>query len=348
MAPQPIQPAAVGASAEQAEVVKQRRPLRRRWPVVAAAITGALAALYALDLLTSGDIPRDVVVAGVDIGGMDRADAEKLLRTQLEPRLTKPVHVVADGAGMTVDPATARVTADWDATLDVAAQTSYNPWRRLQAFFVDRPVDVVATGDQRAIAGRLATLAKRVDRPRVEGDIRFTGAEPSTVLPVAGKRLDVPQATRTVITRWAEGGPIHLPVDRLGVKATPETIGGLLAFTSADDGTLAPGVDARKLQWAARKDVAKAETKAKDARVRFGKKATSVVPSVNGHEVDWDAAAERLVDVLRKPGDRTVELPFRDTPAKLTTEQLKGRCHQGRRPVAGGRRRHLPVRHHAV
>ena len=44
----------------------------RRTLIVAGATLGALIALYAVDLLlSSGDVPRGVTVAGVDIGGLE-------------------------------------------------------------------------------------------------------------------------------------------------------------------------------------------------------------------------------------------------------------------------------------
>ncbi|MGH3431773.1 MAG: VanW family protein [Thermocrispum sp.] len=319
------------------------------------AIAGVLAGLYGLDLLTAGDIPRGVVVAGVDVGGMDRTEAERVLRTRLEPRLAEPAELVAAGARTTIGPGIARVAVDWDASLDVASRTSYHPWHRLRAFFADKHIDVVATADERAIRGEFAALARRVDKPRVEGDIRFTGAEPDPVMPAPGRKLDVPGATRTVITDWAKGRPIALPVRRLDVRATrdgvrqtldefakpavsgpvtlrvngttaqltPEAIGTALTFTPAADGSLTPEADPQRLRAAAGKKVAKAETKPRDARVKFGTNSASVAPSVGGKQVDWEATGDGLIDVLRRRAGRALEAPLTDTPAKLTTEELR-------------------------
>jgi hypothetical protein len=58
------------------ESAGKRRPLRRAG-LIAAAVFGALVVVYGVDLLLSnGEVPRGVTVAGVDVGGESKADAE--------------------------------------------------------------------------------------------------------------------------------------------------------------------------------------------------------------------------------------------------------------------------------
>ena len=67
---------------------RSRRSLRRT-AIVGGAVVGVLGLLYAVDLmLSSGDVPRGVTVAGVDIGGLSRVEAEQKLHREIEPRLT--------------------------------------------------------------------------------------------------------------------------------------------------------------------------------------------------------------------------------------------------------------------
>src|SRR5699024_2149355 len=74
---------------------RRRRGLGRS-AIVAGAAVAALALLYGIDVLINhGDVPRDVTVAGVDIGGMSPDDARESLHQELEPRMTQAVELVA-------------------------------------------------------------------------------------------------------------------------------------------------------------------------------------------------------------------------------------------------------------
>ncbi|MGH3517822.1 MAG: VanW family protein [Haloechinothrix sp.] len=328
----------------------------RRWKLITAATVGAIALLYLVDIaLSAGQIPRGVVVAGVDIGGLDRASAERRLRQEIQPRLDRPALVVADGHRAAVHPEAARIAMDWASTAQRAAQPSYSPWHRLVSLFVDRPVDPSVHGNDRAVATSLQPLRTAIDvRPR-EGSIRFEDGAPSPVDPVAGRRLDIERAARTVIERWAAGRPIELTVTELPVTTTPDgvraalarfakpavsgpvtvegrgidvtlspaAIGRVLTFEPDDAGGLTPKVPVGKLESAIGKDLAKTEKKSRDARIAFGKKKATVRPSVDGRAVDWTATAAGLVEVLPRQRDRVLEVTYVDTPAKLTEAELE-------------------------
>ena len=71
---------------------------RRRTVLVPAGVLAVLAAAYGIDLLvSSGDIPRSTVVAGVDIGGLSPAAAASALEEKLAPRVQADHTVIADG-----------------------------------------------------------------------------------------------------------------------------------------------------------------------------------------------------------------------------------------------------------
>ena len=100
-----------------------RRPRWRRPAVVTpVAAVGVLAAAYGVDLLaTSGDVPRNTVVAGVDIGGLTPAAAAGRLETDLAPRVAADHVVLADDVEATLAPATAGSTLDVAVTVEEAA-----------------------------------------------------------------------------------------------------------------------------------------------------------------------------------------------------------------------------------
>src|SRR5690606_17211637 len=113
-----------------------QRPRWRRPGFIAAAVAGFLVLLYGLDLLvTHGNIPRGVSVAGVDVGGMSHAKAEDLLREEIEPRLDQPVAYVAGEVSGEFNPKQAGLALDWDATLEQAGDQPLNPFTRIASFF---------------------------------------------------------------------------------------------------------------------------------------------------------------------------------------------------------------------
>ena len=152
---------------------------RRRAVLVPAGAVAVLAAAYGADLLiSSGDIPRSTVVAGVDIGGLSPAAAATALESDLAPRVVADHTVVADDVEATLSPATAGIMLDVDATVDEADDQPLNPWTRLVTLFSDREVDPVITGEDTALSAQIETIAAQVDRAPVDATIAIEGTTP--------------------------------------------------------------------------------------------------------------------------------------------------------------------------
>lgn len=350
----PVTEPAVAQAAEKATTdTTSPAPRRGRW--IAAAV-GAVGLLYLLDLvLSTGEVPRDVVVAGVDLGGLDRSSAQAKLEESLGPRLAAPAQVVTDGHTATVDPVAARIELDWNATLDKATERTVNPFERLKSLFVDREIAPVMRGDAGRIGAALAPLSKQIDRAPQEGGIWFEGATPVAIEPRSGRKLDIDRATRTVIDRWAWGAPIELTPTELGVKATPEGVGtaleefarpatsgpvtlrahgldvplspgaiaNVLTFEPNDHGGLTPHLPIAPMKKVLGKRLAPTEAEATDARFTFGKTKARIKPAVDGREVDWGATSGKLLAVLPLRDRRVLEVAYAHTPAELTGSQLK-------------------------
>lgn len=335
---------------------RSRTAKAKRWAVGAVSALGVAGAAYGIDLAaTSGEVPRDVVVAGVDVGGMDTADAERALKSKLAPNLGKPMTVRAAGRTTTVDARAAGVTVDWKATVDRASERSYNPVDRLASFFSDRDVDVVAKGNDKAVSGALTTFAGQIDKRRQEGTIAFDGTTPRPVEPSPGRKLDVPATTNRVLTQWAAGRPVDAKVDALPVKASadgvrqsvdkvakpavaapvtvhakdvtatlqPEQIASVMTFSPNDDGTLKPQVDAGKLRGAIGRQVARTERRPKDATFAFHGKKAPVTRSMPGNEVDYPRTGQAIADVLTRSNGRDVQAAYHQTQPKNSTEALQ-------------------------
>src|SRR3954469_5084730 len=340
-----------------------RGPWWRRKAVVApAGVLVALAAAYGLDLLiSSGDIPRHTVVAGVDIGGLSPAAAATALEKDLAPRLSADHTVVADDVTVTVSPAAAGIVLDVDGTVDSAADQPLNPWTRLVTLFGDRSVDPVLRKDDTALTAQLETVAEQVDRAPVDATIAIEDTTPSVVQPVDGRKLDRTGSEDALTTALASGAdprtPIELPVDMTRVRVdaqeaqrvldervTPAlaapvginsqdggthgeipvaAIASSLTFTPKDDGTLAVGVDPEKLRTALGDQLGEFGTPAQDARFEISGGSVSVVPSVDGTGIDPAHLAEQLLPVLTAPAPRSVTADLGPVRADLTTEEAQ-------------------------
>ena len=151
-----------------------RSPRRRTIALSAAGgVVAVVALFYAADWFTStGDIPRGVTVAGVEVGGRSVAEADNLLRDALGPRIEAPVDVRADDVAATLTPAAAGLGIDWAATLDRAGDQPISPFTRLASYFGTREIGVVSTVDDAALTAAVGTLSPQVDRPAHAFDCR--------------------------------------------------------------------------------------------------------------------------------------------------------------------------------
>ncbi len=319
-----------------------------------------LAAAYGVDLLvSSGEIPRNTVVAGVDIGGLTPAAAADALERDLAPRVVADHTVVAADVEATLSPATAGIELDVDGTVDAAAEQPLNPWTRIVTLFSDRSIDPEITGDETALAAQIETIAAQVDRAPVDATIVLENTTPSLVEPADGRVLDREGAAEAITGALASGGdpatPIDLPVDVSPVRvdteeaqrvldetvtpalAAPVTVTSAdgatsaevpvaaiaagLTFTPQDDGELVVAIDPAALQAALGDGLGVFGTPAEDARFEVSGGAVSVVASVDGTGVDPQLLSDQLLGVLTDPAPRTVTAELGPVPADFTTEE---------------------------
>jgi vancomycin resistance protein YoaR len=333
---------------------------RRKAVLIPVAAIGVLGAAYGADLLiSSGDIPRNTVVAGVDIGGLSPAAAAQTLEDQLAPRVVADHTVVAEDVEATLSPATAGIELDVDRTVDAAAEQPLNPWTRLVTIYSDRDIDPVITGDDTALDAQIETIAAQVDRAPVDATIVLENTTPSLVEPADGRVLDREGAATAITEALAAGGdpatPIDLPVDISPVHVQTEeaqrvldevvtpalaapvavasqdgattaevpvaAIAAGLVFTPQEDGELAVSIDPAALQAALGDGLGAFGVPAEDARFEVNDGAVSVVPSVDGTGVDPDQLATQLLDVLTVPAPRSVTAELGPVPADFTTDE---------------------------
>ena len=193
--------------------------------IVAAAVVGAFGLLYGLDMLvSSGNVPRGVTVAGVDVGGLSHESAEKKLRDVIEPRLSKPVALKAGDVNAELDPKAAGLELDWTGTIDRAGSQPLSPITRVTSFFTSREVGVATKADDSKVSGALEAMRTKLDHEPIEGTIKFEGANPTAVEPHDGQKLKADEAVKTVVANWASGSPVEVPMDFTPVKTTKEGV----------------------------------------------------------------------------------------------------------------------------
>ncbi|MEV8436145.1 VanW family protein [Actinosynnema sp. NPDC051121] len=338
----------------EADDADARRKRLRKGGLIAAAVLGVLVVLYGLDLLISGgDVPRGVTVAGVDVGGLSHPEAEQKLRDEIGPRLAAPVKARAGDVETAVDPKAAGLELDWAATLERAGSQPLSPITRVTSFFTSREVGFATRSDQGKLSAALEGLRAQTDHEPAEGGIRFEGATPIAVDPKQGQKLDVAGATEKLLAGWADGGTVELPVATTPVKTTkegvakalaevakpataapliiqgegkdatltPEQLATVLVFEPADDGGLTAKVDNAKVVEHAGPQLKETEKEGKDAQIVFEGGRPVVKESVDGLGVDWDKSLATALDVLKRADQRSIKAEYKHTPAKVTTEQ---------------------------
>ncbi|CAA0138266.1 Vancomycin B-type resistance protein VanW [Mycolicibacterium vanbaalenii] len=346
------QPQVIAATAPP-ELPKSRR--RQLLLALIATPIALLVAAYLGDLLYSKDrVPRGVTAAGVPIGGMALTVAEERLRTEVSPRVTRPIAVTFADERAEIDPTSAGLAVDWTATVDQSGTQPLNPITRLSSLFTTREIGVVSTADDTALTAALEDMDAKVAEDPVEGTVRFDGTTPVTVNPEAGRRLDVDASAELVKRDWAAGDTIDLPVNELQPSttasdvqaaiddiATPavsaplrissdgdsvaiideDVIAAALTF-DIENGDIVATVDENVIADAARPQLAASEIPLRDATIDFAVSPPAKVPSQDGRRIDYDATLGDLLDVLTGTTDREIAAVYVDEPATFTTEDI--------------------------
>ncbi|MGJ7907913.1 VanW family protein [Actinopolyspora sp. H202] len=324
---------------------------------IAAGITiGVLALLYIGDLaFSSGQVPRGTTVAGVDVGGLDPAAAERELRSRLDDSLSEPIRLKVGKATSSIEPQAAGLSMNWDATLDKAGSQPLNPITRLTSFFTTREVPPQSNVDREKLRAQLKQVRNDLHREPVEGTIRFEGSEPVPVFPVTGRNVDMKRAMDVVVRDWVGSQPVSLPytkedvrTDEAGVRralegvARPAVSGSVTVNGDGVQASLAPADiaaalrfepnDSGGLNWHLDVPTARKVVKPQlESTLKEGKSASfvfeggkpTVEPSETGRGINWKKTFEPLREKLTQSGSDTIDAVYKDVPAELTTEQAK-------------------------
>ena len=326
--------------------------------VVALLVMAAGVALFVRAYTVRDAVLPGVAVAGVDLGGLSREEAQARLQAELGPRLAKPVRVSVGNQVLVVRPARAW-TLDPAATAERAYQAGRGSvFSRLGALVAPfaftqeaAPVLELHPGERQAIADRLFELTHRPVNARLRMDGKTVVVRPGTagttvdVDPLLGgveaaalagsRRLtatveEVPPAITTeeaeavaLEARTLLAGPVGIQFrnKRVGALSRAE-LAALVRFEPAG-GAYEVDLDRDGLR-AALLPMVKAKLRAPvDAEFRLVGKKVRVVPSKPGTTLDVQKARRAVLAGGLGPGERIAAVGLTALAADLTTKEAK-------------------------
>ncbi len=184
--------------------------------IVAAAATvlGLLAIAYVVGYLMTGDrLPKDARISGVAVGGLDRAAAVAELTRQVGPRVSGPIEVTAGGERAELDPASAGLAVDYDASIEKAGGgRSLDPRHIFTVLTGGRDTDATVVSDPAKLSAALVALAGTTDQQPRDAGIRYRGTRVVLDKARSGVTLDQDAAAAVVRDRVLDGvRPLELP-----------------------------------------------------------------------------------------------------------------------------------------
>jgi len=132
--------------------------------------------------------------------------------------------------------------------------------------------------------------------------------------PAAGVSPAVVQQTIVDLAGPSVASPVQVLGNGRQASLSPQIIASALSFTPDGAGGLKPVLDIPKLADAVRPELVMTEQPAKDASVRLSGGTPVVTPSLNGHGIDYPATFAGLVQVLKRPANRSVIAVYADQP----------------------------------
>ncbi|MGW6457602.1 VanW family protein [Streptomyces sp. NPDC055078] len=337
---------------------------RRIHPAAAAggAMVVGVGALYLAGLLLTGDeVPDGTSVRGVDIGGMSQPEARQKLDRELSAAASAPLKVSVGGREGTIDPRTAGLGFDAEATVARVAEPGRDPFSAIGGLFGadGGEIEPVTRMDEDKARTALAGLAKKHERKVREGSVAFHKGEAKQVKPRTGQTLNADDSLDVLRSSYLAEKPetAVLPVrettPRIGTAETDRAIrefgdpamsAPVVLTTGGKRVTISPAVIGRHLKMrpdgdrlvpkldggALLEDPALADpladvtTEAAEAQLRLdGERVEVVADGRAGQEVTAKTLTDAVLPLLTKSGTaRTGEVATKKTQPKLTRQSV--------------------------
>jgi vancomycin resistance protein YoaR len=320
---------------------------RKRIIVAGIAAAVVLAAGGVVAWAYAGDVPRGTRMAGVDLGGKSRGDAEQALTNELGPRTGNPVAVNLAGDRFSIEAADLGLRLDVGRSVAEAMKGSPRP-------VGGRTVPPVIELDEARLK---AALHARLDPKKItlkRPGITYAGLTPKPTYPAAGQGLDLAAAATAVRQAWPAGGtatvdlvnrppatseeqvdalvadlatpavaaPVTVTVAGGKITLSPAAIAQGLVFRSDDEGQLTPAIDGEKLRAAAAEQFAAVEREPEHATIKVAGGKPKILAGTAGELVDLTRLGPALLAVLPEPAPRTVEAVLTAQDAATTDAGL--------------------------
>ena len=158
-------------------------------------------AVYLVDqAVNDGEVPRNVSVAGLDLGGLSKNDATVVVRAYEADLQGQHATFVVSDSSYDLDPTTVGLVADVDGAVDEALNqrsggvfSGFVPW--LNGFTESVDVDLLISIDSDAVEDHLNDWEQdAIDNPAYEGAIQVVGGDIEFDYPRIGERIDKPAA----------------------------------------------------------------------------------------------------------------------------------------------------------
>lgn len=332
---------------------RDRRLLMWLVLIVALVIGGLYLAGYAF----AGDrLPRDTGVAGVDVGGMRPAAAQRAVAAELDAPMGQPITLVVGRERFEVDPEEVGLDVDIPASVgQVPVGRSWNPADMWETVVGGEEYDAVVVAVDGLLEERLAEVAAEVGEEPREGQVRLTrnGARPT--YPRAGTRLDVDAAAEDVLAAYplteevrlelsprepkvsraevnramrefanpAMSAPVTFVLAGKDIVLRPTRYAPALSM-KATKGTLRPRVDRRRLLATVHPAVRRLSQSPREATVRIENGRPRLVPGRPGVIVDASTLQKRFLRLAAaEEGKRRGRLPVDRRAPDVTTAEAR-------------------------
>ena len=321
--------------------------------VLALLAGGGYAAAYAF----AGDrVPRGTTVAGVDVGGLTRAEAEVALEDGLRQRAEQPIVVDLGDQTTRLDPVAAGLSVDYPGSVaEAGGRRSWEPQALWDYYTGGNDLDALVRVDDTRMAAAVNRLEKQLGATAVDGAIRFTNNATTRVTqPKPGQGLtfettrdilraayldDTPATLalspvtpdiddgdiRTALDSFANpalAGSVVLRFGQREKRLQPAQYAPLLRLVPSG-GVLVPRVDRQGLA-ALVADATRAAGPV-DATIRLVDGRPQVVPAKPGSSYRPAQIASALLRVLPRTNDkrRTIEVKATEQQADVTTRDAR-------------------------
>lgn len=328
---------------------KKSKRKAKPWIIGGSCAVALTAAYFGVAAVISSQVPANASVAGVNIGSMNKDEAQAELAKVATPLAEKPVALKVNDKDYELDPTKAGLTLNIEDTVNDLTSYEVNPVKLYERLTNDYHVTPDLNVDKDKLKAQVEALSKKTNAEVSEGTIKFSDGQAKLSEPVDGVALNVDDAVSKISDEWSlEGSAIELDADvkkpevsaddlqsfyddqvaaLLKGKVTLDSGEKKATVSSADiasaasytpkDGKPAITLDDKKLYNAATKGTDLSST-AKDAKITLKDGKPSITKSTNGISLETDGLGAKVL-AATSTANRTASVKMTETEADFTT-----------------------------